>query len=190
VLLLPVVLFLLGLPNKPPGVRATGTVVVQQTELAVGLTTLVALAPDPRQPFVPLVVLYSTGPTGPVRTQNLKQLVDAPYSDPSLAGAWVRVRGQFAPYSDHQFVLARQRRYCCAGDSVQLSVPVVCRDKLRDASGNWVVAGNANVRKNDWVEVIGRVQFYRQGTSTIPMLEVLNVRNITATSPDLDPYLN
>jgi hypothetical protein len=133
--------------------------------------------------------LYNAGPTGPVRSSNIRQLWESPQANPGLAGSWVRVRGKFMPYGDHQFTLARMRIFCCGGDAIELQVPVICREKLRDQSGNWVVRDAAIVRAKDWVEITGRVEFRLVGRAPAAILEVPNVRLIKAVSPDLDPYV-
>ena len=57
--------------------------------------------------------------------------------------------GQFVPDSrtDRVFSLARYKIQCCGADAVQLNVPIVCRDSVKEFS------------KEDWVRVTGRVEF-------------------------------
>lgn len=181
ILLVPVFLFMLGLPNKPPKVRATD-VDIAPTETIAGYSAIVCEAHDPLPGMVAVVAACYGGPTESVRNIGFMRLHDAPFKHPDLKGTWVRLRAQFAPskHSDRVFGAARFRIGCCAPDAIQLNVPVACRESLR----------GLGLKQGDWIDVIGRVDFRRSAqSSVITILKVPSAKFITASPPDPDVYV-
>ena len=180
VLLLPVFLFLLGLPNRPPKARATNLVDINPTETIAGYSALVSQAYEPTQSIVLSVSMFSTGTAKGVHFRTLQ---DAAFKSPELEGTWVIVKGQFAPSrrSDRVFSLARFKMQCCASDAVQLNVPVSCRESLLPLP----------VRPGDWIEVTGRVEFHASDRgSKMTVLKVPSLKQIRPSAPDPDPWIN
>ena len=87
----------------------------------------------------------------------------------------VKVVGQYAPFrgSDRVFSLVRFRIQCCAADAIQLNVPMICAESL------------SGFQANQWVEVIGRVEFQRRPDSSFTTIVVIPRRqNVNLTNPD------
>jgi uncharacterized membrane protein YcgQ (UPF0703/DUF1980 family) len=93
------------------------------------------------------------------------------------------VRGQFAPMqgSDQVFMLVRLKISCCANDAVQLNVPMVCRESIRD------------VKINDWVKVTGRVEFRETNGAFRTVVLVSKASDVKGPkdgiTPDTNPYI-
>ena len=81
---------------------------------------------------------------------KLESLVSDPMLKQKYRGKKVQVVGQFVPNSntDRIFTIARFRIQCCAADAVQLNVPIVSREGIKDFS------------RDDWVRVTGRIEFW------------------------------
>jgi hypothetical protein len=101
-------------------------------------------------------------------------------------GKKVQVVGQFAPRrpSDPYFTLVRFRIQCCAGDAVQLSIPVIFESgTVRDIKHH--------PRANDWVAVTGRVEFQevRGGGGVQTVLVASDPGALERRDPEPDPYI-
>jgi hypothetical protein len=182
VLLLPVFLFMLGLPNRPPRARATN-VDINPTEMITAYSGLVAEAYDPLTGLLTMVSLYQSGPTETPKVVPFKDLQEAAFKRPNLEGTWVRVKGQFAPSrrNERNFSLARFRMQCCASDAVQLNIPVACRESVSPLA----------IKPGEWVEVTGRVEFLgAERGSKMTILRVPSTRLIRLSDPDPDPWVN
>ena len=179
-LLLPVFLFLLGLPNKPPRARALNVEAAVAQDTIVGYSGLIADSSDPLQSLLYLMAFEQAG-----RPQNIKhpafmRLVEAPFKTPDLEGTWVTIKGLYIPSrvpSEHAFSLARFRMICCGADAQQVNIAVTSRQSLKELRAN----------ANDWIQVTGKVEF-RGGRGTV--LQVTSLKYITPTDPDPDPYVN
>lgn len=95
-------------------------------------------------------------------------------------GKVVQVVGQYAPQHPNLFQLARYRRQCCAADAVQVSVPIMTQEPV------------THLKRNDWVRVIGRVEFRQQpgfaGLKTV--LRVARAEHVKETRPEVNPYID
>ena len=205
VLLLPIMLFLLGLPNKGPAVHGASTP-VDLTNESIGYATLVAGGALPLQQVTPAAILSSKfvmaeqdvianlqkwrfAPTmsadssALAETLDFKRLESAARDADSRSewdGKWITVKGQFAPnrQNDHQFSLVRFQIRCCGADAVRLNVPMVCKESLQDT------------KEGEWVNVTGRIRFQRHGDSKfITVLQVPSRQAVAPTGPDPAFYL-
>lgn len=182
-LLLPIMLYLLGLPNKPPSATA-GTVALDPTEEAQACAVLIGIGPLPlTQSGLAAAVLLADHAEGPAKLAGFKELEEAAYEPADREhwqGQFVQVVGQFAPFagSDRFFDVVRYRIQCCAADAIPLRVKVVSRE------------GVTGIGPNDWVRVAGRVAFQeiRPGTF-VTYLRVPRRQNIMLTDPDPRPYI-
>jgi len=185
VLLVPIILFLLGLPNKGPKATA-GEVAIGQTDpqAAPAYGSLIGAGPLPLQQLVLAAAVLADPSAGRVYGMDFKSLEAAAqdeYSRKDWQGKTVRVVGQFAPHprNDRVFSLVRFRIQCCAADAVQYRIPALCRESI------------AGISTNQWVEVTGRVQF-QQDPSRGGFMTVLLVprrQNVVLTDPDPNPYI-
>jgi hypothetical protein len=182
VLLVPIVLFLLGLPNKPPKAHAS-EIKVGQTDMLTGWA-LAGVGPLPLQQLVLVAATADPSAGTEVKGMDFKVLegiAQDEYLRKDLQGKMVRVVGQFAPHprSDHDFSLVRYRVQCCAADAIQYAIPALCRESFR------------GIPANQWVEVTGRVQFQRHPSADrfVTVLIVPQRKNIVLTNPDPNPYI-
>jgi hypothetical protein len=187
VILLPIILFLLGLPNKPPAIQAG------QISAVVGLppkeeafVRAIALGGDLDTQLVSAAWVLHIPESSQGEPIDFKKLENAA-GNPDLRAYWekkvVEVRGQFAPMqgSDQVFMLVRLKISCCANDAVQLNVPMVCRESIRD------------VKINDWVKVTGRVEFRETNGAFRTVVLVSKASDVKGPkdgiTPDTNPYI-
>jgi hypothetical protein len=188
VLLVPLMLFLLGLPSR--AVPLTPGDVVDVSNEAAQLAQIVAAGTTPFAQAELAGAMLLQGEEGfdldsPVPI-DFKQLEQLAFED-SLRKSWnqkkVQVSGQFVPYpgTDRVFNLSRLRIQCCGADAVQLNIPVVCRESLK------------GFNREDWVRVTGRIEFREQpGRPGIfkTVLVVGRRANVMGTDADPRPYIN
>ncbi len=181
VLLVPIMLFLLGLPNKGPKVVAA-TAHVDMTEEAIAYAGLVAEGVDPWQQLLAAAALASEANMGQVIPIEFKTLELASLTKEDRLfwkGKRVSVKGQFAPSpnSDRVFSLVRFRIRCCAADAIQLNVPMICKESV------------TGIKPDLWVKVTGRIDFQRRGDAYFTLLLVPNRKAIVPTEPDANPWI-
>jgi hypothetical protein len=180
VLLVPVILFLLGLPDKPPTVKAR--------DLDISLTTLPELACF----GVAYDLAESLNATSAKAAGVDFKFLEAMASKPDLRDHWknklVEVRGQFAPVrgNDKVFMLVKFKISCCANDAVQLDVPMISRVSL---AGLKDPDTGAEIKHGDWVKVTGRVEFRKRGGSEMTVLIISKAADIKKCDPDANPYI-
>jgi DUF1980 C-terminal domain len=185
VLLVPIILFLLGLPNKGPSVDVNKIVKFDASrdahEEAVFYVTLAALSSDGYTPLGAIAAHAADSVAQDLQTVDVKLLegiaekkTDRDY----WKGKAIRVRGQFVPQSTRVFSLVRFRIQCCAGDAIQVSIPVVAKDNL------------ANIKPPSWVEVDGRIDFRADANGAHKTVVIVSKQDhVRECNPDLNPYL-
>jgi len=205
VLLLPIMLFLLGLPNKGPAVHGASTP-VDMTHESIGYATVVSGGALPLQQVTPVAILsakfviaeqdvianfqkwkfaptLSADSSALAETLDFKRLESAARDADSRSewdGKWIKVTGQFAPNRqfDNQFTLVRFKINCCGADAQPLKVPMICKESLQ------------GIKASEWVNVTGRIRFQRHGDSKfITVLQVPSRQAIAPTAPDPAFYL-
>src|SRR5262249_55572714 len=133
-LLLPVVLFFLNLPNE-------GFLSVTHAS-ADGLDTGKAAA-----------VVDNSEDEGELGFQELEGAVYAPDRREQYQGKTYTIKGQFAPSgNDRIFSLVRYKIRCCAADAVPLSAFILVDPESQERLNQAALAGQ-------WVAVKGQVQF-------------------------------
>ena len=190
VLLIPVIFFMLGFPNKPPSVTSKEPLFAKEAaketiEEAMGL-----LNPGPvAWPQLAFIGYLSRDQVSKnVEDWDFKNLTAAVSAaarspDPNVRNQWkdksVRVIGQYAPsnQSDREFRLVRLKISCCAADLVQLDLPIMAKESIR------------NYKPNDWVRVTGRVEFRKRRDEVVPIINVPGARAVEPTAPDPNPYI-
>jgi hypothetical protein len=113
---------------------------------------------------------------------DLENLATNSYKRDDFRGKRVQVMGQFvaSPGTDRVFNLSRLKIGCCAADAVQLNVPIVCRESLKE------------FQYQDWVRVTGRVEFWEipNRPGVFQTIVIVNRKaNIVKTLPDSNPYV-
>jgi hypothetical protein len=181
-LLLPIMLYLLGLPNKLPPVRGSA-VVLDVTQEARSYASLVALGGAPLQQAALVGTAFGDHASGDVKKVGFKELDSFAY-DPVEMEHWrgktVQVLGQFSPdpRNDKFFNLIRRRIQCCGADATPVPIPMVCRESV------------ASIPQGEWVLVTGEVAFteVRPGTF-LTFLRVARRDNLQRSDPDPNPYI-
>lgn len=179
-LLVPIILFLLGLPNKPPEIRAEAAQLDMSQEGA-NTAGLVGALVDPVSSLAMLGGVYAESAAGPaptVRFSFLEEIAATPESRAEWAGKPVRVIGQYMPLrgSDRQFTLVRLKIRCCAADVIPLRVPMICKERL------------PSLPELQWAKVTGRIEFRKVDNAMSTVLIVPSVNAIQATPPEANPY--
>jgi len=190
VLLLPVALFILGLPNKgPKSVAAAAEFIKSETQReateALGLFSPSSLG---WSQLTYVGFLCKDQVKGDVQDWDFRNLwpkvaADALSSDANDREQWknkyIRVIGQYSPslQSDRQFGLVRWKRTCCAGDAIPLNLPIISRESIR------------NIKRDAWVCVTGRVEFRRRFDELVPIIAVSSSHAVQSCPEDPNPHV-
>ncbi len=195
VLVFPVALFFLGLPNS--SISAEGQLKRLGSDAALGADTLTELVKDATvvdekyegdgligrtlKTKTGLTVRETTLPNGKVKLQliggqpigiRFNEINDASY-DPGkreyLQGKVAILEGRFKRVADKEFMLFRMKMTCCAADAVPLKVRIIVPQAL---------SGYADGK--DWVQVKGQIQFLKVPgqESFVPVLMVADITDI------------
>ncbi len=189
VLLIPVILFLLGLPNKGPTSEGKKVAFVQQPAEYASIPAA-SLQPIPQ--LGPLQAIIQVVAVQGLNHENLanvtpvdfKTLEQSAYDSDRNRARWkskmVKVRGQYVPMGEQAFSLVRFRMQCCAADAVDVSIPVFSGQPLE------------GIDANEWVEVIGKVDFVprdEKSNSFVTILRISGSKRVQPTTPDINPYI-
>ncbi len=181
-LLVPVILFMLGLPNKGPSVGPPIDVHADFTQEATGYGRLVALGDEPLSMLALAGALHQEAPEGDVTALDFKALEETA-SNRGRREFWkdktIVVRGQYSPdrANDRVFSLVRFRIGCCAADAIRLDVGIVCKEPVK------------NIAKEAWVKVTGKLNFVERNGSYTTLVLVPSRSKIEPSSPDLNPWV-
>ncbi len=187
VLLVPLIFFLLGLPNKGPkavAMEATGLLSTDLANEAVGL--LSPSAPGWSQ-LVYVGYLSADQAKGAAEDWTFKDLsqavtVAAVSPDPNVRAEWkdknIRVIGMYSPspQSDREFRLVRFKLTCCVADAIQLDLPILSKESI------------PGIKANSWVRVTGRVEFRNRLGKMVPLIAVSNKQAVQPCAEDPNPY--
>jgi hypothetical protein len=179
-LLIPLLIFFLRWPSKPPRVSGFEMALVgDPKEEAANFTSLVGVGPSPLQQ---LAMLSSTV-YRKVESVDFKTLEGASVDEDSRQewkGRMVRVKGQFvpSPYNDRQFTLVRLKIQCCAADAIPLRVPLICRESITE------------IPTDQWVDVTGKVEFQEVSLGRfVTILRIPVKDNVQACAAEFNPYI-
>jgi uncharacterized repeat protein (TIGR03943 family) len=136
VLLLPVVLYFLNLPNQGFSADAGGT----------GLNDLTLDVP---------ASVASTGRAWNVGFVELQEASLTPESRDAYEGKTVTLTGQYDGRDPKRFTLVRYKIACCAADAVKLNAVIMVNDKSPETV-------DPDRYRNKWVEVTGRIHFFQK----------------------------
>jgi hypothetical protein len=178
VLLLPVVLFFLDLPNAALSMPS------DNIASDVDATDVKGTDGDKK--------VYSN-----IGFTQLEAAAMFPEARDHYSGKYVRLTGQFNGSDDRQFTLSRYKLNCCVADAVPLrAVIVVDYSQLKDQKYQPL---EPNKLQKQWVSVTGQVQFLKKkGTNEYmtalivtptpekPLMELVEVLE----RPPANPYLN
>jgi hypothetical protein len=177
-LLVPIILFLLNLPNKGPQAQAV-SFHVDSTHEAAGYAGMIASAPAHQGELLSWVAaLYLSEQEG--TAVSFKDLLDyagqPPAAREALKGKTVSVRGLFVPSSSSNvFGVQRFRIACCGADAMPITIPMVTRESL---------LSRRDLKQSEWVKVTGVIEFQEMGGGLKTVLRVLNLDKIKACPPE------
>ncbi len=136
VLLLPVVLYFLNLPNQGFSADAGGN---DLAGLALDAPTSVA----------------STGRVWNLGFAELQQASLTPDSRSAYEGKTITLTGQYAGNDSKRFTLVRYKIACCAADAVKLNAVIMVDPKTSESI-------DPDRYRTKWVEVTGRIHFIQK----------------------------
>ncbi len=179
-LMLPVVLFLFGLPG-PGGMNAAAASGVTGDLAPVAATAI-------KGSGEPILIGFSQLELAS-RNADVRE---------SVSGTMVRLKGQFKSEGANRFTLIRWKINCCAADAIPLKAVIM----VDPNKTNSVRVDPSKYAPPQWVEVTGQLQFTtlvdaRKGTEIIPVIlldpkdqEQLDKDLIKVVPPAKDPYAN
>ncbi len=186
VLLLPVVLYFLNLPNQGfSNVKGLNT---DQVDMASNAETygfaanVIGLgATYPGSSALAIMAALEGGNAKPM-AMEFKELDQARFS-PGLRefyqGKRAEVRGQFAPSgSPKVFTLVRYKMTCCGADAVPLNVLIVSPEEVLK-------------QHNQWVKVVGKVHFAKRKDRDeyVSVLQIASAKDVTDVPKPMNPYI-
>jgi hypothetical protein len=173
VLLLPVLLFILNLPND----GFAGKDISKDVKGPEGEVADKGYAPE-------------------LGFKQLEMAALTPESRSENTGKTVKLIGKYVGTDDKRFSLARYKMVCCAADSVPINAVIMLDPKAKERL-------DSKKLRNKWVEVTGQVQFLTRPSAKDPskseyMPAVIIYPKADAPLKDLvkvipapaDPYLN
>jgi hypothetical protein len=171
VLLLPVVLYFLHLPND--GFNNVFAKPVSTDDLDVGKGGA------------------SKGTSTEIGFRELEEAALYPQRRADLEGLTVYLKGRFLGDDDRKFTLIRYKMTCCAADATPLNAVIM----LNPDSPERI---KPSQYRNKWVQVTGRIQFLnRRGTNQYVPALILDATKekpvdefVKVVPPDPNPYVN
>lgn len=154
ILVFPVALFLLGVPNAGFSQEHIEKLLGKEKSIE----GQVKFDEDKR----------ASGSVTEMRFNDLNNAAYDPGKRESLAGQFVTMRGQLERMGDKEFRLFTQKMTCCAADTVLLKVRMITKQSL------------SGFNNGEWVQVQGQIQFVHEPDSNryIPVLKVPDLTDI------------
>lgn len=182
-MLVPIILFLLGLPNRGPraadhdDVEGRTAALVKDASESVGLVSL--------EPWSRLAYLGKSagdnefGEALPVDFSRLIKSADDRVERSHYQGKTVKVLGQFVPdpRDPRFFALVRFSINCCAADAVGKPIAVFAREPI------------TSIKRDGWAEVIGKVEYGKRGDGYVTRLVTAGPTTVRPSNPDVNPYI-
>ncbi len=185
VLLLPIMLYLLRLPNEGfPAAHAGTAIDLDIPREAAKSCVIFSGGPSPLQNLVVARLLVG----GKVEDVDFKTLEGAAVDEEEQnywRGRTVRVKGQivYRTDNDRMFTLVRYKISCCAADAIPLRVAIVCNESL-------VPLQEGGVKQGSWVTVTGQIDFWKQPDGrVVTVLKVPGTKDVLLSKPDFNPYV-
>jgi hypothetical protein len=190
VLLLPIVLYLLDLPNagfsqdyfvnRLPEIENTAHDTAALPARIVGLLAAPGAGPWLATASLAPVEPPDEGPAFFIEFNELQQAAYVPSLREKLQGKTRKVLGQFIPgKTEYTCSLVRIKMQCCAADAQPLNVVIISPDKLTD------------IKPQAWVEIEGRVFFRKRKDrgEFLPVFQIQGRDKIKPAEAPKNPYL-
>ena len=181
VLLVPIILFFLGLPNKgPKAADYKIDLTAESQKEAMSAASLIGMPSFSQAAY--LHQSFANQPAGDEIGADFKTVmksIEDPVQREFYKGKNVTLRGQFVPASQdaRYFALVRFRLQCCAADAVDLRLDAVSRKAITD------------VKRDAWVEVKAKIEYVRRGPNFAVRLVLQDEAAIRPCLPDTNYYL-
>lgn len=178
VILVPIILFLLGLPNKGPTIHVVDDVaareeaMVQSASMYTGLVCL-----DTWSQLAWLAKRaddVSLAEGIPATIKMLDESKDDSVLRADFKNKVVTVVGQYVQNSrdPRVFTLARLRMNCCAGDAIARQITVISQSPFQD------------LKDQSWIKVTGKVEYARGAEGKMAVrLSTIGPANVKETAP-------
>lgn len=192
VLLLPIALYLLDLPNRGFSQdyllhrlpQLENVQLMNQDGAATAAATVGSLGAAADGPWLALANLAARTESDDqpffIEFNELKQAAYVPQLRSALEGKTRKVLGQFV-HGDTDFTcsLVRIKMQCCAADAQPLNVVIISPEKLTE------------IKPMTWVEIEGTVHFgkRRDKNEYLPVLQIKGRDKIKTTEAPANPYL-
>lgn len=187
VMLVPIMLFLLGLPNKGPQAAYVADTAAREAEArseSIRTASLVGLDPWSRLGMLAKIAGdNSFADAIPfVSADKFSVLLNSP-NDPEeradLQDKVIKLRGVFVadPRDPRIFSLVRFKIGCCGADAVPSSIAVFAREPV------------SNVKQNAWAEVSGKVEYGKRGSGYVVRLVTAGSTTVKECNQDPYPYI-
>ncbi len=183
VMLVPIILFMLGLPNKPPAAAAykvdDDTRIAEAVRESSQVASLIGLDEWSRvAAFCKTAGDNALGDAMPVDFKRLHDSPDDKNEQVVLQDKIVKIRGQFAadPSDPRFFTLVRSQIGCCGADAVQKKIRVFSRQPITE------------IKHDEWAEVVGKVEYGKRGAATVVRLVTLGPATVHRCNQDPHPY--
>jgi hypothetical protein len=176
-------LFLLGLPNKPP---KPPEVALSLNAVDVGADLGVVGAGTSPMTLLTYLLVWSGSQSGEDAVPKTFKEVEQALATPSIQDNWrerrllISVTGMYSPNkgSDRLFGVTRFSIECCGADAVARAIPVVSRE------------GISHLKKGDWIRVVAELDVVTTPTGgRSARLKVAGPRAVTPTPPDSIPWI-
>jgi uncharacterized repeat protein (TIGR03943 family) len=190
VLLIPVALFFLDLPNQGFS-TARASINPDQVDLrsnthsySLGAEVIgLGAAPLGSGPLGSAAALVVGSAQGAVLSLEFKELEQAAY-DPArrdfYEGQRAEISGQFSPSGGNPrvFTLVRFKITCCAADVVGLNVMIVSPEDVKK-------------KRNSWVKVTGKIHFAKRKDRNeyVTVLQLSSPKDVVEIEPPKNPYI-
>lgn len=156
VLMLPIVLYFLNLPNSTFSAETVRRG-LSDSEVEGNVSAVVSKGGD--------AIALGVG--------ELKKIAGDQVAMKEMTGKTGRLVGRFLPVDNKRFTLYRINMRCCVADAIPEGVFIYSEQNVRAS-------------KDEWVEVTGQIQFVQQKDKYVPILYVKSAEQVKPIPPQSD----
>jgi hypothetical protein len=183
VMLVPIVLFTLGLPNKGPRAASVNDAEARAAEAVRDSTQTVSIiGMEDWSRLALLGKIAGDDALGQIVPASFKEILES-VNDRGLRAKFqdntVELRGQFVAdtHDPRFFALVRFKIGCCAPDAVDTRINVFSREPI------------TSIKRDSWAKVRGKVEYGKRGDTVVLRLVTSGPDNVISCNPDVNPYI-